>query len=112
MIKLLLLLSLSFNIAHAAIIAIADDCTECHNNTLYDYVYEAHADNDSTDLCTMDHCFHFTAIISTSDINFDDSQYSEQLTQKNTFYSSPPLNEAPRPKGARYLHSSRFNCPS
>jgi len=21
-------------------------------------------------------------------------------------------NEAPRPKGARYLHSSKFNCPS
>ena len=22
------------------------------------------------------------------------------------------INEAPRPKGARYLHSSKFNCPS
>lgn len=97
MIKLLLLLSLSFNIAHAAIIAIADDCTECHNNTLYDYVYEAHTDNDSADLCTMDHCFHFTAIISTSDIGFDDSLYSEQPTQKNTFYSSPPQKISIKP---------------
>ena len=25
---------------------------------------------------------------------------------------SLPDNEAPRPKGARYLHSSKFNCPS
>ncbi|GIT99106.1 hypothetical protein TSL1_19270 [Sulfurovum sp. TSL1] len=93
MIKLLLLLSLSFNIAHAAVIAIADDCTECHNNTLYDYVHETNVITDSDDLCTMHHLFHFAAIIDVSDINFDAFAYSEQPTQKSTFYS-PPSKEA------------------
>lgn len=97
MIKLLLLLSLSFNIAHEAIIAIADDCKECHNNTLYDYVYEVDVSSDSTDLCTMDHCFHFTAIIGTSNISYDDSLYIIQLTQKNTFYSPPPKETSIKP---------------
>lgn len=89
MIKFLLLFSLSFNIAHATIIAVADDCTDCQNNTVYDYVHATEVVVDPTDLCTMDHCFHFTAIISTSDIAFDDSLYSEQSTQKNTFYTPP-----------------------
>jgi len=97
MIKLLLLFLLSFNIAHAAIIAIADDCTECHNNSLYDYVYEAHVDNDSADLCTMDHCFHFTAIMSASDIKFNHLLYGEQTKQKNTFYSPPPKEISLKP---------------
>lgn len=89
MIKLLLLFSLFFNIAHATIIAVADDCTDCHNNTVYDYVHATEVVVDPADLCTMDHCFHFTGIISTSDISFYDALYSEQPMQKNTFYSSP-----------------------
>ena len=97
MIKLLLLLSLSFNIAHAAIIAIVDDCTECHNNTLYDYMYETNVDTDSADLCTMDHCFHFTAIIGASDINFDDPSCIEQPTQRSAFYSPPPKETSIKP---------------
>lgn len=91
-IKLLLLLSLSFNIAHATIIAIADDCTECHNNTLCDYAYETNVVADSADLCTMHHFFHFIAIINVFNAQFDAFAHSEEPTQKNTFYS-PPLEE-------------------
>ena len=35
--------------------------------------------------------------------------FAPQLTIDSTQLD---LNEAPRPKGARYLHSSKFNCPS
>lgn len=97
MIKFLLLLSLSFNIAHAAIIAVADDCTECPNNALYDYVYETNDVTDSDDLCTMHHFFHFTAIIDVSNINFDAFAYSEHPTQKSTVYSPPSKETSTKP---------------
>lgn len=97
MIKLLLLLSLSFNIAHAAIIAIADDCTECHNNTLCDYAYETNVIADSADLCTMHHFFHFIAIINVFDAHFDAFVYSEETTQKKIFYSPPPEETSTKP---------------
>ena len=97
MINLLLLFSLSFNIAHATIIAVVDDCTDCHNNTVYDYTHVTEVTVDPADLCTMDHCFHFTAIMSVSDINFDHLLYSEQPKQKNTFYTPPSKEMSIKP---------------
>ena len=38
----------------------------------------------------------------------------ELYAEENNFIEDNRIepNEAPRPKGARYLHSSKFNCPS
>jgi len=33
-------------------------------------------------------------------------------TDRQVVTENNSSNEAPRPKGARYLHSSKFNCPS
>ena len=62
-IKLLLLLSLSFNVTHAAFIAIEDDHTQCHHATATEFVLEQSSSDDCGDLCKMHHLFHFMAII-------------------------------------------------
>ena len=89
MIKLLLLLSLFFNIAHASIIAVEDTC---HHETVSEYVMEQTEAADCGDLCDMHHLFHFVAIITTPNIDFDTSVNSGQLTQKNRLYT-PPFEE-------------------
>ncbi len=62
-VKLLLLLSLSFNITHAAFIAMEDDHTECHHATAIQFVSEQSSGDDCGDLCKMHHLFHFIAIL-------------------------------------------------
>ena len=70
-IKLLLLFSLSFNITHAAFIAIEDDHTVCHHDTVEKFVMEQAASDECGDLCDMHHLFHFMAIIETPLVTFD-----------------------------------------
>ncbi len=86
MIQFLLLLSLSFNIVHASVIAIEDDCT---HETAVEYSMEQHHDTDCEDLCDMHHLFHFMAIINSSDIVFHTSHYKNVLLHKATHYTPP-----------------------
>jgi len=62
-VKLILLLSLSFNITHAAFIAVEDDHLQCHHATVVDFVLEQNSSDDCGDLCKMHHLFHFMAIL-------------------------------------------------
>jgi hypothetical protein len=89
MIKLLLLFSLFFNIAHATIIAIEDDC---HHESAHEYVLEQTQVSDCGDLCDLHHVFHFFAILDISNAHFDISQYNKKHTYTLSRYI-PPFKE-------------------
>ena len=86
MIQFLLLLSLSFNIVHASVIAIEDDCT---HEVAVEFTLEQHHDTECEDLCDMHHLFHFMAIINSSDIVFYTPHYKSVLLHKATHYTAP-----------------------
>lgn len=86
MIKLLLLLSLLFNIGHASLIAVEDDC---HHETATEYVMEQTEASDCGDLCDMHHLFHFMAIVATPEISFCALSKEAQPTAKTTLYTPP-----------------------
>jgi len=83
-IKLLLLLSLFFNIAHASIIASEDSCD---HKTAQEYVLEQTQVSDCGDLCELHHLFHFMAILCPSDILFDSTHSKEIVIQKYTLHT-------------------------
>ncbi len=89
MIRFILLLSLFFNIAHASIIALEDDC---HHDTVSEYLMEQNMADECGDLCDMDHLFHFIAILSTPNMDFDTSLHNAQPTQEIIHYH-PPFKE-------------------
>ena len=60
MVHVLLLLSLFFNIAHAYVIAAAEQCV---HETPVEYVLEQSQSNDCGDLCDLHHMFHWSAIV-------------------------------------------------
>jgi len=78
-----------FNIAHASVIAMEDDC---HHDTAAEYLMEQNIADECGDLCDMDHLFHFIAILSTANIDFDTSTHNAQPTQKIELYH-PPFQE-------------------
>jgi len=86
MINILLLLSLLFNIAHATIIAIEDDC---HHETVHEYVLEQTQKTDCGDLCELHHLFHFMAIIVTPELDFNTVTYKDKITLKVLQYTPP-----------------------
>jgi len=49
-IQILLLCSLLFNIAHATVIALEDNC---HHDSVSEYILDTHVDNDCGDICDM-----------------------------------------------------------
>lgn len=85
-IKIILLLSLLFNITHASMIAIEDDC---HHESAHEYVMEQAQATECGDLCDMHHLFHFMAIINTSHIYFDTLTQQEKIMQSSTLYTPP-----------------------
>ncbi len=85
-IQFLLLFSLCFNIAHASIIAIEDDC---HHESAHEYVAEQSHDTECGDLCDMHHLFHFIAILDTSIFSLHTIHAQETLAHQNTYYISP-----------------------
>ncbi len=89
MVKFLLLLSLLFNIVHASVIAMEDDC---HHETVAEYIMEQNIDDECGDLCDMDHLFHFIAILNIDDLDFDTSTHNAQPSQKSALYY-PPFKE-------------------
>ncbi len=63
LVKIVLLLSLSFNVVHATVITAADNRAACHHATAIDFVLETHDDDACGDLCKLHHYFHFVAIL-------------------------------------------------
>ncbi len=101
-IKLLLLLSLSFNITHAAFIAMEDDhtaChhaiameddhTACHHATATQFVSEQSGGDDCGDLCKMHHFFHFMAILDTTLPTLEVPAIQDTPQTKVTAYTPP-----------------------
>ena len=86
MIKIVLLLALLFNITHASMIAMEDDC---HHDSAHEYVMEQTQGSEWGDQCEMHHLFHFIAIINTSHLYFDTLTQQEKLTQRATPYTPP-----------------------
>ncbi|HIQ46118.1 MAG TPA: hypothetical protein EYH57_00705 [Sulfurovum sp.] len=88
-IQFLLLFSLFFNISHASMIAIEDNC---HHETTHEYVTEQSQSSDCGDLCDIHHLFHFTAILDTPLFNFAPLKVQTHFMQKTTRYT-PPFQE-------------------
>ncbi len=88
-VKLLLLLSLSFNITHAAFIAMEDDHTACHHATTTQFVSEQSSGDDCGDLCKMHHFFHFMAILDTALPTLDVPVLQDTPQTKVTAYTPP-----------------------
>jgi len=86
LIQFLLLFSLFFNIAHATVIALED---ECHHESAHEYVAEQSSSTECGDLCDMHHLFHFMAILDNYSLNDDSVSRQEDFIQKVTFYSPP-----------------------
>jgi len=85
-IQLLLLCSLFFNIAHASIIAVED---ECHHESVHEYVLEQSETTECGDLCDIHHLFHFMAIIDTPLVTTETNFNKTELTHKSTHYTPP-----------------------
>jgi len=85
-IQFLLLLSLFFNIAHASIIAMED---ECHHESVHEYVLEQSETAECGDLCDMHHLFHFMAIIDAPVLALETPFSQTTLTHKTTRYTPP-----------------------
>ena len=86
MIKLLLLLSLFFNIAHASIIAVEDTC---HHESTHEYVAEQSQSTDCGDVCDIHHLFPFTAILDTPLFSFAPLKVETHFVQKAPLYTPP-----------------------
>jgi hypothetical protein len=85
-IHILLLCSLFFNIAHATIIALEDDC---HHDSVNAYILDSHADNDCDDLCELHHMFHFMAILSNSRLSVESAEPRQVSIFKPSRYTPP-----------------------
>lgn len=86
MIKVLLLLALLFNITHASILPMEDDC---HHESVHEYVMEQTQTSECGDLCEMHHLFHFMAIINTSHIHVDALAQQEKIRLRTTLHTPP-----------------------
>jgi hypothetical protein len=79
-----LLCSLFFNIAHATVIALEDDC---HHASAHEYVEEQSTSNECGDLCDMHHLFHFMAVISTQALDFHHDIHRTKDIHQTSLYS-------------------------
>ena len=84
-IHILLLCSLFFNIAHASIIAMEDTCHE----SAHEYVLEQTQASDCNDLCELHHMFHFMAIITAPELDFNTASYKDKITLKVLQHTPP-----------------------
>ena len=82
----LLLFSLFFNIAHATVIAIEDDC---HYESAYEYMAEQSVSTECGDLCDMHHLFHFMAIVNDASYAVQPLSTEEYFRQRAVFYTPP-----------------------
>ena len=92
----ILLFALLFNIAHASIIAIEDDC---HSESIHTYILEQSQSEDCGDICDSHHLFHFMAIVeglksaeysafSAPKLSYQIAIYTPPFTQ---IFAKPPI---------------------
>lgn len=84
MVQFLLLFSLFFNIAHATVIALEDDC---HHET--QYLFDTHTDDNCGDLCEIHHAFHYSAILDTNTFHFIPFRLHISFNLKTTRHLPP-----------------------
>ena len=89
MVKLLLLLALFFNIAHASVIASEEHCV---HESMSEYVQEMDHGTECDDLCHFHHLFHFSAIIAPVVQYLPTVGHTEQPDAKLLAYH-PPFRE-------------------
>jgi len=89
LIYFILLCALFFNIAHASIIAVGD---ECHHESVHEYVLEQSNTAECGDLCDIHHFFHFMAILDTPLLSADRLMSKTKLIHKVVCYT-PPFQE-------------------
>jgi len=80
----LVLSSLFFNIAHASIIAIEDDC---QHESVEEYVLEYSQSTDCGDLCDTHHLFHFLAILDEPIMTLNPLHAEDTLLYTPSYYS-------------------------
>ena len=86
LIYIVLLLAMTFNIAHASIIATED---HCEHESISEYVLEQFESQDCDDLCDIHHLFHMTAIITPEIILSLAPKYTEQPSCELLTYHPP-----------------------
>ena len=86
LIQFLVLFALFFNITHASLIAVED---ECHHESVHEYLLEQSDSAECGDLCDMHHLFHFMAIVDTPSLTIISHIPHVKLTHKITHYSPP-----------------------
>ena len=92
----ILLFALLFNIAHASIIAIEDDC---HVESVHTYILEQSQSVECGDICDSHHLFHFMAIIqgleSSEYLTFTALMPTHQISMYNSIFRKtsikPPI---------------------
>ena len=89
LIHLLLLMALTFNIAHASIIASQD---HCHHENMGEYISEQTDSQNCHDLCDLHHHFHMTAIITTS-IDFLNTELDRDIPSTKLVMYHPTYTE-------------------
>jgi hypothetical protein len=94
LIQFLLLFSLFFNIAHATIIALEDDC---HHVYTHDYIEEQKTSTECGDLCDMHHLFHFMAVINTQSLDFNHDIYMTKEIHQTSLYSQETYTKDIKP---------------
>ena len=82
LIKILLLMSLAFNISHDSIIAEDDGCA---HESVVQYILEQNHTIDCGDVCDFHHLFHFIAIIQTVDISPSTLETHIMLSNKEIY---------------------------
>lgn len=88
-IKILLLLSLLFNITHAVVITMEEGC---HHDTVTKYRMVQNSDDGCGALCDIDHLFHFIAILTTTNMYFGTFAHNKKAAQEFALYL-PPFKE-------------------
>jgi len=93
-IRVVLLLSILFNISHASIIATQE---HCEHKDVSEYVMEQTQDSECGDICDIHHMFHFTAIITSHTPTVDSQEYIYLSTNVELYYYPPTKEKAYKP---------------
>jgi len=61
---------------------------DCHHDSVSEYIFDTHVDDECGDLCDMHHLFHFMAIVDTNAYLVTPSYAYLILSHKNRHYTS------------------------
>lgn len=93
-IQFLLLFSLLFNITHASVIAMEENCK---HESINQYIAEQEHQTSCGDLCDFHYLFHFIAIVDRDTISFDKRETKNSIIYQNIAYISPTIQSDIKP---------------